>query len=98
MVGMADHHDRAEADVTDPTHNDPTHNDHGDVRRRFVELWNVRTSGDAGELALDAAWQPIANLLDGHASDDPSAADPNAIEQDSDQAPKESNHESGGRN
>ena len=29
---------------------------------------SVRTSGDTGALALDAAWQPIADLLEGHAS------------------------------
>jgi len=47
---------------------DPAGEAHGDVRRRFVELWNVRTSGDAGAIALDLAWEPIANMLDGHAS------------------------------
>lgn len=47
---------------------DPTGEEHGDVRRRFVELWNARTSDDAGAIALDSAWEPIANLLEGHAS------------------------------
>lgn len=66
---MADHEDGAENHITNPILEE-----HGDVRHRFVELWNVRTSGDAGALALDAAWQPIANLLDGHARADATAA------------------------
>jgi hypothetical protein len=59
---MADTDDGPENDVTDPTSEE-----HGDVHRRFVELWNERTYGDAGAIALDSAWQPIANLLEGHA-------------------------------
>jgi len=59
---MADNVDGPENDTTDPTSEE-----HGDVHRRFVELWNERTSGDAGAIALDSAWQPIANLLEGHA-------------------------------
>ena len=57
---MADNGDRPEND-------DPTSDEHGDVHRRFVELWNERASGDAGALALDSAWQPIANMLENHA-------------------------------
>jgi hypothetical protein len=59
---MADKDNGPENDITDPTSEE-----HGDVHRRFVELWNVRTSGDAGAIALDSAWQSIANLLEGHA-------------------------------
>ncbi len=56
---MADNDDRPENDTTDPTSDE-----HGDVHRRFVVLWNERASGDAGALALDSAWQPIANMLE----------------------------------
>ena len=59
---MADKDNGPENDITDPTSEE-----HGDVHRRFVELWNVRTSGDAGAIALDSAWQPIANMLENHA-------------------------------
>jgi hypothetical protein len=62
LVRMADNDDRPENDITDPTSEE-----HGDVHRRFVELWNERTSGDEGAIALDSAWEPIANLLEGHA-------------------------------
>ena len=59
---MADNDDGPDNDITDPTSEE-----NGDVHRRFVELWNERTSGDAGAIALDSAWQPIANMLEGHA-------------------------------
>ena len=60
---MADNDDGPENDPTNPTREE-----HGEVRQRFVELWNDRASGDEGAVALDSAWQPIANLLEGHAS------------------------------
>ena len=47
---MADNDDGFENDITDPTSEE-----NGDVHRRFVELWNERTSGDAGAIALDSA-------------------------------------------
>jgi len=68
---MADSDDRPENDITDPTSDE-----HGDVHRRFVELWNERASGDAGALALDSAWQPIANMLENHAGAQVEGADP----------------------
>lgn len=68
---MADNGDRPESDITDPTSDE-----HGDVHRRFVELWNERASGDAGALALDSAWQPIANMLENHAGAQVEGADP----------------------
>ena len=66
---MADNDDRVETETTEPIADE-----HGDVRRRFVELWNERTSGDAGDLA--AAWQPVATLLEDHASAQAEVADP----------------------
>ena len=68
---MADNDDGPENDITDPTSEE-----NGDVHRRFVELWNERTSGDAGAIALDSAWQPIANMLEGHAGAQVEGADP----------------------
>ena len=38
----------------------------GDFGRRFVERWALRAPGDTDALA--AAWQPLANLLEVHAS------------------------------
>lgn len=73
MVVMGEH-DGDAADITDPIRDE-----YGDIRRRFVELWNLRTSGDAGALALDAAWQPIAKLLDGHAGVDAAVSHPSLL-------------------
>jgi len=83
---MAEHDDPAETDGADTVLHE-----HGDVRRRFVELWNVRTSGEAGTLALDAAWQPIARLLDGHLSTDDGVAQSVMDKQDNAESPKETN-------
>jgi len=87
MVGMADHDDPPDSDSTDPILDE-----HADVRRRFVELWNERTSGDAGAVAIDAAWQPIADLLDGHASVDAAAAHPTLLKPDGAEAPNADFH------
>jgi hypothetical protein len=56
-----------------------------------VELWNERTSGDEGAIALDSAWQPIANLLDSHADAEVEGADPDLIRKDSDGATEATN-------
>lgn len=63
LVALADNDDRVETEITEPILDE-----HGDVRRRFVELWNERTSGDTGAVALAAAWQPVARMLESHAS------------------------------
>ena len=83
---MADNDDGPENDITDPTSEE-----HGDVHRRFVELWNERTSGDAGAIALDSAWQPIANLLEGHASAETGVANPVSTKEGSDGATEGTN-------
>jgi hypothetical protein len=82
MVGMADD-DGEETDITDLVIDE-----HGDIRHRIVALWNVRTSGDEGAVALDAAWQPIANLLDGHTGVDATAGHPLLLNQENDETPK----------
>ena len=77
---MADKDDRVETGTTEPIADE-----HGDVRRRFVELWNERTSGDASALA--AAWQPVATLLEDHASTQAEAADPALLKEGSGETP-----------
>ena len=57
---MADKDERVKTETAEPIADE-----HEDVRRRFVELWNERTCGDA--VALAAAWQPVATLLENHA-------------------------------
>jgi hypothetical protein len=60
---MGDKDDQAETNGTVPILDQ-----HRDVRRRFVKLWNERTRGDPGEPSLAASWQPLANLLENHAT------------------------------
>ena len=60
---MADNDDRGKTEI-----NEPILEEHGDVRRRFAELWSERTSGEAGAVDLAAAWQPVASMLKDHAS------------------------------
>ena len=83
---MADSGDRPENDITDPISDE-----HGDVHRRFVELWNERASGDAGALALDSAWQPIANMLENHAGAQVEGAGPALPKEGNDGATEGSN-------
>jgi hypothetical protein len=64
---------------------EPIADEDGDVRRRFAELWNERTSGDAGDLA--AAWQPVAVLLEDHASAQVEVADAALLSEDGGEAP-----------
>lgn len=64
---------------------EPIADEHGDVRRRFAERWNGRTSGDAGDLA--EAWQPVATLLEDHASAQVEVADPALLSEDGGEAP-----------
>jgi hypothetical protein len=60
---MADNDERGESEI-----NEPILEEHGDVRRRFAELWNDRASGEGGAVDLAAAWQPVASMLEDHAS------------------------------
>jgi hypothetical protein len=69
---MADKDERVETEIETT---EPIADEHGDVRRRFVELWNERTGGDASALAAD--WQPVATLLeDPDQSPDPRVSSP----------------------
>jgi len=82
----ADNDDGPENAITDPTSEE-----HGDVHRRFVELWNQRTSGDEGAIAVDSAWQPIANMLQDHAGAQMEGTDPALPNEGSDEATEASN-------
>ena len=81
MGRMADKDDGPEIDLPDPTSQE-----HGDVHRRFVERWNERTTGDAGEVTLESAWEPITNLQEGHAGVETEVANPALPEEDSNEA------------
>ena len=77
---MADKDERVKTETTEPIADK-----HGGVRRRFAELWNERTSGDA--VALAAAWQPVATLLENHASAQVEVADPALLREGRGEAP-----------
>lgn len=69
--------------------NEPILEEHGDVRRRFAELWNERTSGEAGAVDLAAAWQPVASMLEDHASAQDESADAVLPREGHDDTPEE---------
>jgi len=79
---MSDNDDRAKTEITEPILDE-----HADVRRRFAELWNERTSGEAGAVDLAAAWQPVASMLEDHASAQAEGADPVLLKDGHDDAP-----------
>ena len=81
---MADNDERGESEI-----NEQILEEHGDVRRRFAELWNERASGDTGAVALAAAWQPVASLLENHASAQDERADPVLPREGHDDTPEE---------
>jgi len=84
LLGMADNDDRGKTEI-----NEPIPEEHGDVRRRFAELWSERTSGEAGAVDLAAAWQPVASMLEDHASAQDEGADPVLLKDGHDDAPEE---------
>jgi len=88
---MADNDNGGETDITDLILDA-----HGDFRRRFVELWDLRASGDTDALA--AAWQPLANLLEVHASAEEGILYPVLLKKGSDEAPEETNDAIGDHN
>jgi hypothetical protein len=81
---MADNDDRGKTEIEEPILEEE-----GDVRRRFAELWNERTSGEAGAVDLAAAWQPVASMLEDHASAQKEHADPVLLKDGSDDTPEE---------
>ena len=81
---MADNDDRRNTEI-----NEPILEEHGDVRRRFAELWNERTSGEAGAVDLATAWQPVASMLEDHASAQDERADAVLPREGQDDTPEE---------
>jgi hypothetical protein len=88
---MGDNENRDETDITDLILRE-----HADFRSRFVQLWDLRPSGDKG--MLTAAWQPLANLLEVHASAEEEIFYPVLLRRGSDEAPEETNDAIGDHN
>jgi Hemerythrin HHE cation binding domain len=88
---MADHENRTEADITDLILDE-----HDAFRRRFVALWDLRPTGDP--VALATVWQPLASLLEVHASAEEEIFYPSLLKRGSDQASEETNDAIGDHN
>ena len=61
--------------------------EHEEFRRQFVALWDRRPTTDAKAVA--AAWQPLADLLEVHASAEEEIFYPVLLKRGSDEAPDE---------
>lgn len=94
MAGMADKNDRADADIADIT--DLILDEHEEFRRQFVELWDLRASGDPG--AISATWQPLADLLEVHATAEEEIFYPVLLKRGGDEAPEETDDAVGDHN
>ncbi len=70
--------------------------EHEQFRRQFIALWDVRPSGDARTVA--AAWQPLADLLEVHASAEEEIFYPVLLKRGSTGAPDETNDAIGDHN
>ena len=88
---MTDNNNSAKIGITDLILDE-----HRDFRRRFVDLWDLRQSGDTG--ALSAAWQPLADLLEVHASAEEEIFYPVLLKRGSDEASEETNDAIGDHN
>jgi hypothetical protein len=73
----------------DPDITDLILDEHEEFRRQFVALWDLRTAGEAS--AIGAAWQPLADLLEVHASAEEEIFYPVLLKRGSDEAPDETN-------
>jgi hypothetical protein len=70
--------------------------EHEEFRRHFVGLWNLRRAGDAAAIA--AAWQPLADLLEVHASAEEEIFYPVLLKRGSDEASEETDDAIGDHN
>jgi hypothetical protein len=70
--------------------------EHEEFRRQFVALWDQRPSGDVTVVA--AAWQPLADLLEVHASAEEEIFYPVLLKRGSDEAPEETDDAIGDHN
>ena len=70
--------------------------EHEEFRRRFIALWDLRPGGEAE--AMGAAWQPLADLLEVHASAEEEIFYPVLLRRGSDEAPEETDDAIGDHN
>ncbi len=61
--------------------------EHAEFRRQFVALWDRRPAADSH--AISGAWQPLADLLEVHASAEEEIFYPVLLKRGSDEAPEE---------
>ena len=90
-MGMTDTDSALVTDITDLILHE-----HEDFRRRFVELWDLRHSGEPAALA--AAWQPLADLLEVHASAEEEIFYPLLLTKGGDEATEETDDAVGDHN
>jgi hypothetical protein len=77
----------AVSDLGSPDITDLILDEHTEFRGQFVALWDLRPSGEADNIA--AAWQPLADLLEVHASAEEDILYPVLLKRGGDEAPEE---------
>jgi hypothetical protein len=77
----------AVSDLGSPDITDLILDEHTEFRGQFVALWDLRPSGEADKIA--SAWQPLADLLEVHASAEEDILYPVLIKRGGDEAPEE---------
>lgn len=70
--------------------------EHEEFRRQFVALWDPRPAGDARAVA--EVWQPLADLLEVHASAEEEILYPVLLRRGSEEAPEETDDAIGDHN
>ena len=75
------------SDLGSPDITDLILDEHAEFRGQFVALWDLRPSGEADDIA--AAWQPLADLLEVHASAEEEILYPVLLKRGGDEAPEE---------
>jgi hypothetical protein len=80
----------------DPDITDLILDEHEEFRRQFVTLWDLRHLGDAE--AVGAVWQPLADLLEVHASAEEEIFYPVLLKRGGDDAPDETDDAIGDHN
>ena len=75
------------SDLGSPDITDLILDEHTEFRGQFVALWDLRPSGEAESIA--AVWQPLADLLEVHASAEEDILYPVLLKRGGDEAPEE---------
>ena len=70
--------------------------EHAEFRRQFVVLWDLRPGGE--DEIIEAAWQPLADLLEVHAKAEEDIFYPVLLERGGDDAPEETDDAIGDHN